>query len=188
MASFTQGANHRVLPRNLVASYVATDSLTLLGRETRKHPHHQVRKLARSLAKFDFVLPIVIDTQNRVVAGWGLVLAARQLDWPEVPAVRLEGLTEADLRLLRLALNRLAEESDWNRAELKLEIKELLESDNTLDLEIAGFDTGEIDISLNADEPDSDEPPIPEPRRANFSARRGTSGGLGSTGCFAAMH
>ena len=58
-----------------------------LGREMRKHPPQQARKLAASLDRLGFVLPIVIDADARVVvAGWGLVLAARQLGLSEVPA------------------------------------------------------------------------------------------------------
>jgi ParB-like chromosome segregation protein Spo0J len=39
-----------------------------LGRETHKHPPQQVRKLAASLHRFGFVLPILIDAKRRVVA------------------------------------------------------------------------------------------------------------------------
>jgi hypothetical protein len=34
--------------------------------------------------EFGFVLPIVIDATNRVIAGWGLALAAKRLGLPEV--------------------------------------------------------------------------------------------------------
>src|SRR5438309_11591676 len=78
-----------------------------VGRETRKHPPHQVRKLATSLNRFGFVLPILVDAEQRVVAGWGLVQAARQLGLSKVPAVTLTEMSEADLRMLRLALNRI---------------------------------------------------------------------------------
>ena len=52
---------------------------------------------------------------GRVVAGWGLVLAARRLRLTEVPAVSLTDLSDADLRMLRLALNRLADDAVWDR-------------------------------------------------------------------------
>ena len=86
-----------------------------MGRETRKHPPAQVRKLKESLDRFGFVLPILIDGENRVVAGWGLVLAARKLGVVDVPAVIVSDLSEADLRLLRLALNRLGEDFELGR-------------------------------------------------------------------------
>ena len=80
------------------------------AREHASIRHAQVRKLAESLDRFGFVLPILIDAEGRVVAGWGLVLAARRLGLTEVPAVTLTDLAEAELRALRLALNRLADD------------------------------------------------------------------------------
>ena len=67
------------------------------------------------------MLPVVIDAQARVVAGWALVLAARSLGLAEVPAVTVADLSEADLRLLRLSLNRLGEEASWDRDALRAE-------------------------------------------------------------------
>ena len=66
--------------------------------------------MAESLDRFGFVLPILVDGESRVVAGWGLALAARKLGIADVPAVTVSDLGEADLRLLRLALNRLGED------------------------------------------------------------------------------
>src|SRR5262245_9701531 len=87
--------NGYLVSRDLSANLVPIASCKPLGRETRKHPPGQVRKLAASLDRFGFVLPILIDAQGRVVAGWGLVLAARQLGQSEVPAVSLTDLSEA---------------------------------------------------------------------------------------------
>jgi ParB-like chromosome segregation protein Spo0J len=95
-----------------------------------------VRKLAASLDRFGFVLPILIDPERRVVAGWGLVLAARQLGLSEVPAVSLTDLPEAELRVLRLALNRITDDAAWDREALALEFSELLEFTPQIDLEI----------------------------------------------------
>ena len=119
-----------------------------MGRETRKHPPAQVRKLAESLDRFGFVLPILVDGENRVVAGWGLVLAARKLGISDVPAVTVSDLSEADLRLLRLALNRLGEDSSWDVDALKLEFSDVVEISNDIDLSISGFEMGEIDVVL----------------------------------------
>ncbi len=71
--------NGYALSRNLTPQLVSLAKCKPLGRETHKHPPQQVRKLAKSLKRFGFVLPILIDSEQRVVAGWGLVLAARLL-------------------------------------------------------------------------------------------------------------
>ena len=93
-AGTSRGAygNGYVLSRDLTPQLVPIASCKPLGRESRKHPPQQVRKLAASLDRFGFVLPILIDPDGRVVAGWGLVLAARQLGLGEVPAVSLTDL------------------------------------------------------------------------------------------------
>ena len=140
--------NGYALSRNLVPQLVAVAACKPLGRETRKHPPHQVRKLAESLDRFGFVLPILIDADGRVVAGWGLVLAARRLGLTEVPAVSLTDLSDAELRVLRLALNRLADDAAWDREALSLEFSDLLELDPQVDLEVTGFEIGEIDVLL----------------------------------------
>src|SRR6516164_1478898 len=141
--------NGYVTSRNLSPRLVPVESLRPLGRETRKHPASQVRKLAESLEQFGFLLPILTDMDGRVVAGWGLVLAARRLSLLEIPAVTIVDLDEAKLRSLRLALNRLGEDSSWDPAALTLEFSDILEMDPTIDLQITGFETGEIDVSLD---------------------------------------
>jgi hypothetical protein len=55
-----------------------------------------------------------------------------------VPAVTLSDLDEAKLRLLRLALNRLGEESSWDVDALRLEFSEVLEITSDIDLRISG--------------------------------------------------
>jgi hypothetical protein len=52
------GSNGFAVARNLNPKFVPVSTLKALGRETRKHPPAQVRKLAESLDRFGFVLPI----------------------------------------------------------------------------------------------------------------------------------
>ena len=153
--------NGYALSRDLTPRLVPIASCKPLGRETRKHPPQQVRKLAASLERFGFVVPILIDSATRVVAGWGLVQAARQLGHTEVPAICVTDLPEAELRALRLALNRITEDSAWDREALVLEFSEILELAPQLDLEVTGFEMGEIDVIL-----DDDGSHIPGPSRS----------------------
>ena len=66
-----------------------------------------------------------------------------------MPAVSLKDLSEAELRMLRLALNRITEDSAWDREALSLEFSEILELAPQIDLEISGFEMGEIDVLLD---------------------------------------
>ena len=154
--------NGYALARDLSPKLVPLAGLLPLGRETRKHPPQQVRKLAASLDRFGFVLPILIDPQQRVIAGWGLVQAARQLGLTEVPAVGITDLSEAELRTLRLALNRITDDSTWDREALTIELSEILELAPEISLDVTGFEMGEIDAMLDGGGLDEEDelPPI----------------------------
>ena len=140
--------NGYALSRDLTPRLVPLAGCKPLGRETRRHPPHQVAKLAAGLDRFGFVLPILVDADGRVVAGWGLVLAARRLRLTEVPAVTLTDLSDSELRALRLALNRLADDAVWDPAALSLEFSDILQIDPQIELEITGFEGGEIEALL----------------------------------------
>jgi DNA methylase/ParB-like nuclease family protein len=135
----------------------ALKTLKPLGRETRKHPPSQIRKLQESVEQFGFVLPIVIDVDGRVIAGWGLVVAAKRLGLTEVPAVTIADLDEGKLRMLRLALNRLGEDSGWNLDALTLEFSDILEISSETDLRISGFEMGEIDVAVDGSGNDEED-------------------------------
>jgi len=149
--------NGYAVSRDLTPVLVCTEKLKPLGRETRRHPRRQLDKLAASLAEYGFAVPIVVDVDSRVVAGWGLVLAARQLGLPQVPAVTITDLNEARLRLLRLAMNRLGEDSSWDDESLRLEFSDILSLDTNIDLQISGFEMGEIDIRLRSSADDEED-------------------------------
>jgi len=159
--------NGYAISRDLTPRHVPVADCQPLGRATRKHSPKQVRKLTASLEKFGFVCPILIDAKGRVVAGWGLVLAARQLGLGAVPAVCLTDLSDPDLRMLRLALNRIAEDSTWDREMLGLEFCEIQTLEPQSELIISGFEMGEIDASIgNGIDQEDDLPLAPEPRAA----------------------
>jgi len=149
--------NGFAVSRNLNPNRVHVELLKPLGRETRKHPPSQLRKLQASIEQFGFVLPVVIDVDSRVIAGWGLVVAAKRLGLTEVPAVTITDLDEAKLRMLRLSLNRLGEDSSWNVDALKLEFSDILEISGETDLRISGFEMGEIDVAVESSGNDEED-------------------------------
>jgi ParB-like nuclease domain len=136
--------NGFAVSRNLNPILVSVETLKPLGRETRKHPPAQIRKLQASIEQFGFVLPIVIDVAGRVIAGWALALAAKKLGLAEVPAVTIADLDEANLRMLRLALNRLGEDARWDVDGLRLEFSEIMEISAEIDLRVGGFEMAKL--------------------------------------------
>ena len=149
--------NGFAVSRDLTSRLVEVAGLKPLGRATRKHPPRQIRKLAASLDRFGFVLPILIDPEHRVVAGWALLLAAKQLGLIEVPAIRVTDLPEAELRAVRLALNRMAEDADWDRQELALEFSEIRVLAPEIELQDAGFEVAEIEGTVHGGVPDQED-------------------------------
>jgi len=168
MSASVLGSNKSPFRHDLNARLVSIGRLKLLSRETRRHPSSQIRKLAKSVDSYGFVLPILIDDMDRVVSGWALVLAAQRLGLAEIPAITVRDLSESELRALRLALNRLSEDSDWDQRELAFELKELI--DIGFEIELTGFETAEIDLIIEehgncADEEPGPEDAIPEDNR-----------------------
>lgn len=147
--------------RKLAVDYIPIDQLKLDPKNPRLHGRKQVRQIANSIATFGFNVPVLADAQGTVIAGHGRVLAARELGWSEVPTIAIEHLDAAQRRAFAIADNRLTENSAWNDQLLAEQLKELSILDLNFDLEVTGFDMGEIDLridSLDEKKPDAADP------------------------------
>src|SRR5258705_11069653 len=87
----------------------------------REHNRKQLANLARSIQKFGFITPIVVDETGELSCGHSRVLAARQLKIQAIPAVRASHLSESQKRPFVLADNRLAPLPPWYAKALKRE-------------------------------------------------------------------
>mgnify|MGYP003671624178 FL=1 len=127
--------------------YVSVDSLKAYANNPRRHPKRQRNRLDRSLAAFGFVMPVIVDDENVVVAGEALTEAARHLGYTKVPVVRIHHLAPDAIKALRIALNRLPELAEWDEEKLAFEFQALVEVD--FDVELTGFDNAEIDLTID---------------------------------------
>lgn len=116
-------------------------------------PKKQIEKTKRLLRSYEIITPIIIDNDNTIVVGWHLAEAARQLDIDTVPTVRINHLDEDQIRILRIAYQRIAEEAEWDKTALATEFTELQVL--VTDLTITGFEIDEINLTLDI-LPDSD--------------------------------
>lgn len=114
----------------------------------RTHSPKQLRQIARSIEEFGFTNPVLIDGKSNVIAGHGRIQAAKLIGLSTVPTIQLSHLSPAQVRAYIIADNKLAENAGWNPEILAIELQGLLEMDLEFDLEITGFDTGEIDILI----------------------------------------
>jgi DNA modification methylase len=129
---------------------------------SRTHDEEQITQLASSMKEFGFTNPVLIDEQDGLIAGHGRVLAAKRLGLEEIPAIIVDGLTEAQKKALVIADNQLALNADWDIDKLKLEVDTLGELD--FDLDLLGFDADFLK-DLMADpieEGKTDEDSVPE--------------------------
>lgn len=144
--------------------YLPVGELVLHDRRLRKRSAAAKRALVASVQGFGIVLPILVDANTVVVAGEGILEAARSLGYIEVPTLRVEHLDDSEVRLLRIALNKLGEKAEWDQIELAAEFTDLLSLDIDLAYEVTGFETPEIDNLIQgaatADEKDPDDAPV----------------------------
>jgi ParB-like chromosome segregation protein Spo0J len=87
---------------------VALNDLKLLDKNPRKHSQLQLKELKRSVEMFGQIRPLIIDEDNVVLAGNGLLTVLRELDRSEADALRLVGLSEFSKKRLILADNKIA--------------------------------------------------------------------------------
>jgi len=120
---------------------IPIDDLKPYAHNPKTHPAEQVEKIARSIEEFSFLVPVLIDADNSIIAGHGRLLAARKLGLDEIPTICVDHLTEAQIRAYRIADNRLTE-SSWDLELLESEISILQDMD--FDIDLTGFDDIEI--------------------------------------------
>lgn len=143
------------------------ESLAGNPKNPRTHTKRQIRQIADSIQAFGFNVPLLVDSQNRVIAGHGRLKACELLGWTEVPTIRLDHLSEAQAQAYLVADNRLTECSAWDDRLLGETFKDLAGLDLTFDLEATGFEMGEIDLliegleSAPVDDPADEVPPPP---------------------------
>ena len=117
----------------------------------RIHPRKQIQKLVRAIDEFGFLIPILIDDQNTVLAGHARIEAAKQLRLLSVPCIRANHLTETQKRTFTILDNRLATEAAWDFQLLAKEV-EFLQSEG-IDLTTTGFEIPEIEMIFDAADP-----------------------------------
>ena len=127
--------------------FVPVGTLRPYGRNARTHSSKQIRKIASSIKRFGFNNPVLTDERFNIIAGHGRVAAAKQLGMAAVPVVRHAHLSEAEIRAYILADNKLALEAGWDREMLGIELQGLVDLD--FEIELTGFETGEVDVILD---------------------------------------
>ena len=88
----------------------------------RRHSRRQIKQIAKSIEKFGFCNPVLVDDAKQIIAGHGRVEAAKLLGIDAVPTCKLSHLSEAEKRAYILADNKLAENAGWDKELLAIEL------------------------------------------------------------------
>lgn len=78
-------------------------------KNAKRHNKTQIQNVAESIKRFGFAQPLVVDKDNVLIIGHCRLLAAKSLQIREVPVVRMDNLTEEEVKQLRLLDNKLNE-------------------------------------------------------------------------------
>lgn len=128
-----------------------TDEIYPYKKNAKKHGQKQINDVAKSIRKYGFVQPVVIDKDGVIVIGHCRTLAAQKIGMKEVPCVCVDELTPEQVNALRLVDNK-TNESDWDFDILKEELVEV-------DLSAFDFDWN---LPENAEYGDVQEDDAPE--------------------------
>lgn len=136
------------------------DRLKPFARNARTHSDEQVNQIAASIVEFGFCNPVLVDTNEGIVAGHGRLLAARKLRLAECPVVVLDHLTEEKRRAYIIADNRIAENAGWDTKILAEEMEFIRKS--SIPLEAVGYTDDEYDKLLAETEVPQERPDVEE--------------------------
>jgi ParB family transcriptional regulator, chromosome partitioning protein len=152
--------------KNYEHKLIKTSDLIPYANNSRTHSDEQINQVASSIKEFGFTNPVLIDEQNGLIAGHGRVMAANKLGLDEVPAIILEGLTDAQKKAYVIADNQLALNSGWDLDMLRLEVETLQELD--FDVDLLGFDD---DVIAKLVDIDCEMPILPDGDRDPFQQK-----------------
>jgi hypothetical protein len=177
-AGSVSGARRNDILPPLELVYMPLDRLRPAPKKIRKLNSAHVREIAAAMAELGFCDPILIGKENVIIDGLARLEAAKLHGLDRIPCVQVGHLSEKEQRVLRLAVNRLAEKGEWDLDELKIEFGELILEDAPI--EVSGFTFDEIDQIIVADDAEAIEQGPLAPLRSPASAMSFSSVRIGS--------
>jgi DNA modification methylase len=127
----------------------------------KTHSKKQIGQIGRSVKRFGFQNPVIINVDNIVLAGHGRVEAAKLLGMSRIPCLRVIGLSDVEERAFVIADNKIAANGGWDRGILAESLQalmlELPQLEIPEDLSITGFESGEIDAIMADHELSADD-------------------------------
>lgn len=113
---------------------ILVDDLIPYENNPRKNDN-AVSQVAASIKEFGFKVPIVIDSNNVIVAGHTRLKAAKKLGLKSVPCIIADDLTDDQINAFRLADNKVSELAEWDFSALEKELENI-----DIDMSAFGFE------------------------------------------------
>lgn len=134
--------------------YINLNDIVPYANNPRNNDGEAVDRVAASIKEYGFNVPIVIDKDNVIITGHTRYKAANKLKLDEVPCIRAEHLSPAQVKAYRIADNKVSEYATWDYDMLTVEFEQLQELD--FDIDLTGFEELEIETLFENPEEKSD--------------------------------
>tara|TARA_R110000822_G_scaffold56449_3_gene142645 strand:+ start:15 stop:626 length:612 start_codon:yes stop_codon:yes gene_type:complete len=108
----------------------------------KEHPAEQIKRLKSSITEFGFNKPLVVGSDDQVLAGAGVLKALTELGMSEAECVDVSALSKDQQMAFVLADNKLSEYSAWNMASVSDVLSSLKFSH--YDLELTAFNSDDL--------------------------------------------
>lgn len=128
------------LPPDQLRPYVANQ---------RVHPKRQELQLEASIRAHGFTTPVLVDDAGVIISGHLRTRVARAMGLALIPVVRLEGLSERQIKALRISENKIAANAEWDMDLLRQELEALSAPEFDFDPAATGFEVAELDKLLS---------------------------------------
>ncbi|AUD64079.1 DNA modification methylase (plasmid) [Tenericutes bacterium MO-XQ] len=116
-----------------------------------RHNEEAIEAVANSIREFGFKVPIVISSDNVIIAGHTRLKASVSLGFEEVPCIIADDLNDEQIKAFRLADNKTAELATWDLSKLEEELSHI-----DMDMLQFGFEEMEELLPDNASDDDFD--------------------------------
>lgn len=137
----------------LQIEYVNIGTVKPYYRNARHNDGEATEKLAESIKEFGFQQPILVDDNNIIITGHTRLKAALSLGIDKIPIARAVGLSDEQIKAYRLADNRVAEYSTWDKELLDIELAEF----ETIDMSKFGFELSISGLDFGAADPEQEQ-------------------------------
>jgi hypothetical protein len=153
---------------------IPLSSINPASNNTKIHTQEQIDSIKKSILEFGFNDPIAIDDKMEIIEGHGRFAAVTQLGGEVIPCIRLDELSEDQVRAYRIAHNKITMQTGFDMGMLKSELTDLDLSG--FDIDVTGFTMEEFsfedsDLSFPdmEDNDDDEDMEVQKPKKATSS-------------------